>query len=57
MSLEDFQLLDNEAIVNSMVKRDFTTIYHRKRDELNQSDKKVEFIFGESINYQQIGNA
>ena len=27
MSLEDFQLLDNEQFDNSIIKRDFTKIY------------------------------
>ena len=57
MSLEDFQLLDNEPIDNSIVKRDFTKIYHRQGDQLNQSDQNIEFIFGENNNYHQIGNA
>ena len=55
--LEDFQLLDNEPIDNSILKRDFTKIYHRQGDQLNQSDQNVEFIFGENNNYHQIGNA
>ena len=57
MSLEDFQLLDNEPFDNSIVKRDFTKIYHRQGDQLNQSDQFIEFIFGENHNYHQIGNA
>ena len=57
MSLEDFQLLDNEPLDNSMIKRDFTKIYHRQGDQLNQSDQNIEFIFGENNNYHQIGNA
>ena len=28
MSLEDFQLLDNEPLDNSIIKRDFTKINH-----------------------------
>ena len=55
--LEDFQLLDNEPIDNSIIKRDFTKLYHRKGDQLNQSYQIVEFIFGENNNYHQIGNA
>ena len=55
MSLEDFQLLDNEPIDNSIIKKDFTKIYHRHGDQLNQSDQKIEFIFGENNNYHQIG--
>ena len=56
MSLEDFQLLDNEPLDNSITKRDFTKIYHRQGDLLNQSDQNIEFIFGENNNYYQIGN-
>ena len=57
MSLEDFQLLDNEPFDNSIIKRDFTKIYHRQGDQLNQSDQNIEFIFGENNNYHQIGKA
>ena len=57
MSLEDFQLLDNEPLDNSIVKKDFTKKYHRQGDQLNQSDQNIEFIFGENNNYHQIGNA
>ena len=57
MSLEDFQLIDNEPIDNSIIKRDFTKIYHRQGDQLNQSDQNIEFIFGENNNFHQIGNA
>ena len=55
MSLEDFQLLDNETIDNSMIKRDFKKIYHRQGDQLNQSNQNIEFTFGENNNYHQIG--
>ena len=57
MSLEDFQLLDNEPLDDSIIKRDFTKIYHRQGDQLNQSDQNIEFIFGKNNNYHQIGNA
>ena len=57
MSLEGYQLLDNEPLDNSNIKRDFTKIYHRQGDQLNQSDQNIEFIFGENNFYLQIGNA
>ena len=57
MSSEDFQLLDNEPLDNSIITRDFTKIYYRQGDQLNQSDQSIEFIFGENKNYHQIGNA
>ena len=56
MSLEDFQLLDNEPFDNSIIKRDFTKIHHQQGAQLNQSDQNIEFIFGENNNYHQIGN-
>ena len=57
MRLEDFQLLDNEALDNSIIKRYFIKTYHRLGDQLNQSDQNIEFIFGENNTYHQIGNA
>ena len=56
MSLEDFQLLDNEPFDNSTIKRHFTKICHQQGAQLNQSDQNIEFNFGESNNYYQIGN-
>ena len=57
MSLEYFQLIDNEPIDNSIIIRDFTKIYLRQGDQLNQSDQNIDFIFGENNKYHQIGNA
>ena len=57
MSLEDFQLLDNEPLDNSIVKRDYTKVYHHQGANLNDSNQSVEFIFGENNNYYQIGNS
>ena len=57
MSLEDFQLLDNEPIDNSIVKSDYTKVYHQSGANLNDSNQNVEFIFGENNNYHQIGNS
>ena len=58
MSLEDFQLLNNEPLDNSITKRDFTfSKIHRQGDQLNQSDQNIEYFFGENNNYQQIVNA
>ena len=57
MSLEDFQLLDNEPFDNSIIKRDFLKIYYQQGAQLNQSDQNQEFIFGENNNYHQVGNS
>ena len=56
MSLEDFQLLDKETFDNSIIKRDFTKIYHQHGAHLNQSDQNFEIIVGKNNNYHQIGN-
>ena len=57
MSLEDFQLKDNESIDNSIIKRDFIKVDHQQGAQLNDPDQNIEFIFGENNNYQQIGNS
>ena len=54
MSLEGFQLLDNEPIDNSIIKRDSLKVYHQQGAQLNQSDQNFEFILGGN-NYHQIG--
>ena len=51
MSLEDFQLLDNEPLDNSIIKRDFTKIYHRQGDQLNKRDfTKIYHRQGDQLN-------
>ena len=57
MSLEDFQLMDNEASDSSLLKRDFLKVYHQQAANFNDSDQNIEFIFGENINSYQIGKA
>ena len=56
MSLNYFQLLDNEPIDNSIPKRDFLKVYHQQRVQLNHSDHTFDFIFGGKNNYYQIVN-
>ena len=55
MSLQDFQLLENEPFDNSIIKRDFLKVYHQQKAQLNQSDQNFGFTFGEKNNYHQIG--
>ena len=57
MSIEDFQLIDNETNDNSIIKRDFLKVYHQQAANLYDSDKKIEFIIGENNKYHQNGNA
>ena len=53
MSLEDFQLLDNEPIDNSILKEDFLKVNHQPGAQLNQSDQNIDFILGENNNHHQ----
>ena len=46
MSLEDFQLIDNEPIDNSIVKRDFTKVYHQSGANLNVLNKTLSLYLG-----------
>ena len=57
MSLEGFQILDNEPIDNSVIKRDFLKAYYQQGAQLNDADQNIEFIFGENNNFHQIGDA
>ena len=56
MSLEAFQLLDNEPIAIRIAEKDVLKVYHKQGAQLKQPDQNIEFIFGENINYHQIGN-
>ena len=57
LSLEEFQLLDNEPIDNSTIKRDFLKFYHQEGAQLNDPNLNIDFNFGENNNYHQIGNS
>ena len=57
MSLDDFDLIDNESIDNSIIKRDFKKVYHQQGVQLNDPDQNIEFIFGDNNNFHQIGNS
>ena len=57
MSFENFQLIDETSIDTSIIKRDPTNIYHQQAANLKDSNKNVEFIFGENNNYHQFVNA
>ena len=57
MNLNDFQLSDDEAFGNSIVKTDFLKVYHQQGANLNDASQQNEFIFGDTNNYHQIGKA
>ena len=56
MSLEDFQLLDNEPLHNSILERDLLKVYRQQGSYSNDQDQKAENIFTENNNYHQFGN-
>ena len=56
MSLKNFQLLDNEPLDNSIMKKIFLEVCHQKGAQFNQPDQNIEFVFSENNNYHQIGN-
>ena len=57
MSAEDFQLIDDSKIDDSIIKRDFIKIYHQHGAEVNNENQNIKFHFGENLNYIQLGNA
>ena len=57
MSAQDFQLIDDSEIDDSIIKRDFTKIYHQHGAEVNNENQNIKFYFGENLNYIQTGNA
>ena len=57
MSAEDFQLIDDSKIDESIIKRDFIKIYHQHGAEVNNEKQNKKIYFGENLNYIQIGNS
>ena len=57
MSIEGYQLIENEPVDDSIIKNDFLKVYQQQEANLNDSDRNVAFIIGESIIYHQSGNA
>ncbi len=57
MSAEDFQLIDESKIDDSIIKRDFINLYHQHGAEVNNENQNIKFYFGENLNYIQIGNS
>ena len=57
MSLEDFQLSDNEPFDSSIIKRDYLKLYHQQGALLNDPDQSIKIIFGENNNYHQVANS
>ena len=56
MSAEDFQLIDDEKIDDSIIKRDFIKIYHQSGANIDAENSQIRFYFGENHNFIQVGN-
>ena len=56
MSAEGFQLIDNEKIDDSIIKRDFIKIYHQSGANVDAENSQIKFYFGENHNFIQVGN-
>ena len=57
MSAEDFQLIDDSEIDDSIIKRDFIKIYHQSGANVDAENSQIKFYFGENYNFIQVGNA
>ena len=57
MSIENFEILNNEPIDSSIMKKDFSKTYHQQGATLNDLDQNSQFVFLEFNIYHQIGNA
>ena len=56
MSAEDFQLIDDSKIDDSIIKRDFIEIYHQSGANVDAENSQIKFYFGENHNFIQVGN-
>ena len=56
MSAEDFQLIDDSKIDDSIIKRDFIKSYHESGANVDAENSQSEFYFGENHNFIQVGN-
>ena len=56
MSAENFQLIDDKKIDDSIVKRDFIKIYHQSGANVDAENSQIKFYFGENHNFIQVDN-
>ena len=55
MSAENFQLIDDEKIDDSIIKRDFIKNYHQSRANVDAENSQIKFYFSENHNFIQVG--
>ena len=56
MSAEDFQLIDDEKIDDSIIKRDLIKVYLQSGANVGAENSQIKFYFGENHNFIQVGN-
>ena len=56
MGAVDFHIVDDEKIDDSIIKRDFITIYHHSGADVNNENSNINFYFGEIHNFIQVDN-
>ena len=56
MSAEDFHLLDDEQIDDSIIKQDSIKIYHQSGANVDNENSNVKLFFEENHNFIQVGN-
>ena len=52
---DDFQLVDDSKIDDSIIKRDFIKIYDQSGADVNNENSNIKFYFGENHNFIQVG--
>ena len=57
MSAEEFQLIDETVFDNSILKRDFSKIYHEHGVYLIDYGESINLFFGVSSKFYPIGNS
>ena len=55
MSANDFQLIDDEKIDDSIIKRDFIKTYHQSGANVDAENSQIKFYFGENHTFIQVG--
>ena len=56
MSAVVFQLIDDEKIDDSIIRRDYIKIYHQSGAHVDAENSQIKFYFGENHNFIQVGN-
>ena len=57
MIAEDFQLIDDDKIDDSIRKGDFTKIYQQSGANVGAEISNTNFYFGENLNFIHVGNS